>query len=641
MNNRELVLSALNHLDAGCSREDWIQIGMAAKSAGLSFEDFHNWCKNAENYAGEKDCRSVWDSFKSSGITVRTLFARAKANSWHNSREKNFDPASNRNGTNKLNALDIWERCLDATPAHEYILRKQGRPDGLRYYPSSAPPLIICGKNVANYLVVPCWNNDTLQTLQFISPNKGDGKLNLKEASFNDGYFTVGEPNNLIYICEGLGQGWAIHQASGAAAVICFGAGRMMPVAKLLREKHPNAHLVVVPDRGKESQAAKIAAFVDGQWIELPEDKLSNYDVNDYAQEYGHEELALLLERTKTPEMRYKLLSGIDLLNAPPMHWLVQSIIPAEGLAALYGASGSGKSFLILDMAFSIASGEAYWFGLRVTKTRVIYICLEGELGLGKRINAWSSYFKKPIPTELRFVIQPFNLLSSDVSDLANAIIATRGTNSLVIIDTLNRAAPGADENSSVDMGNIIAAAKQLQSLIGGVVLLVHHTGKDSTKGLRGHSSLYAALDNAIEVIKADNHCEWKVGKSKDDAISNSRIFKLETVPVGLDADGHEITSCVALFQGVENIEKKKLSLGRNQKIALEVINKLLNNSTHTGKEGTPALNKCTTYDEALAHVTDLMPTDTKHRKSSAQNAIGGLVEKRYLGMKGDWLWRM
>ena len=68
----------------------------------------------------------------------------------------------------------------------------------------------------------------------------------------------------------------------------------------------------------------------------------------------------------------------------------------------------------------------------------------------------------------------------------------------VVFLDTLNRAAPTADENSSKDMGEILSAAKLLQSLINGLVVLVHHTGKDATKGLRGHSSLFAALDAAV-----------------------------------------------------------------------------------------------------------------------------------------------
>jgi len=94
----------------------------------------------------------------------------------------------------------------------------------------------------------------------------------------------------------------------------------------------------------------------------------------------------------------------------------------------------------------------------------------------------------------------------------------------LLVIDTLTVAASGADENSSSDMGLIIEAAKALQAKLGGLVLLVHHSGKDQSKGLRGHSSLHAALDAAIEVIRNhDNRRRWRIAKVAKDDNSNTR----------------------------------------------------------------------------------------------------------------------
>ena len=89
-----------------------------------------------------------------------------------------------------------------------------------------------------------------------------------------------------------------------------------------------------------------------------------------------------------------------------------------------------------------------------------------------------------------------------DIQDFATAVVNTTGNGAMVILDTLNRAAPTAEENSSKDMGIILEAAKSLQNITGGLVLLVHHTGSDVTKGLRGHSSLFAALDAALEVTR-------------------------------------------------------------------------------------------------------------------------------------------
>lgn len=74
------ALHALNHLDAGCARDAWVRAGMAAKSAGLSFDDFAAWSASGGNYAGENNCRAAWKSFDESGaVTPATLFGMAFA----------------------------------------------------------------------------------------------------------------------------------------------------------------------------------------------------------------------------------------------------------------------------------------------------------------------------------------------------------------------------------------------------------------------------------------------------------------------------------------------------------------------------------------------------------------------------------
>ena len=654
MNEIERARSALWSLDPSCDADSHFRHACGAADAGLTFDDFLEWSKGGSNFKSESDCRSTWKSASKPGaVTKSSLFRAALAVGWIDptkggDKSSRPHPASARAEQTRQkpvrkaaseNAVQVWERCIPATPAEAYIHKKQGKPDGLRVYPASAEPLVIHGQNVTGYLAVPCWSGNDLQTLQFIPPNGGD-KLNLPGASFNEGFFTVGEVTDSAYIVEGIGQAWAINKATEAAAMVCFGAGRMATVAKILRDKFPAIRLVIVPDKGQELKAEKIASDVSGQWIAMPTDKPSNYDANDYALEFGTGALSYLLQHPQAPLMRFKVLSGADLCSAKPMRWMVRGVLPVEGLAALYGASGTGKSFLILDMGCAVAGG-AEWFGRRVAQAPVTYVCLEGEAGMGKRVKAWSLHNNAPVPHALRFITQPFDLLSDDVGELAKAIIAGGGAGGMVIIDTLNRAAPGADENSSVDMGKLIAAAKQLQSLSGGLVCLVHHTGKDTTKGLRGHSSLYAALDGAIEVTATDTRKAWSVAKSKDDVTGDAHPFKLDIVPAGTDEEGDEITSCVIVpDDSAEAIKQaKRPTLRSNQKIANEAIGEALRKSPHTGKEGAPTGRPCIQYSDAVAIVAERIPADAKHKTTRAKAAITGLVERGYLAMKGDWLW--
>jgi RecA-family ATPase len=238
---------------------------------------------------------------------------------------------------------------------------------------------------------------------------------------------------------------------------------------------------------------------------------------------------------------RYQHLSGSDLNSLPPIEWLIKGLLPRHGLGALYGPSGSGKSFLAIDLAAAIAGNEDRWFGYRVKRTPVLYCALEGEAGIRNRMEAWKKYHSRECPQELRFLLAPFDLMRpTDVSELCESLLP--GT--VVVLDTLNRASPGADENTSKDMGLILNALKQIEQATGTLVLFVHHTGKDQSRGLRGHSSLFAAVDAAIEVAADAVSKSFRVAKSKDSEDGKIQHFKLEQVHLAYDEDGDAVTSC-------------------------------------------------------------------------------------------------
>ena len=539
--------------------------------------------------------------------------------------------------------MQVWERCIAATPAEAYIHRKQGKPDGVKVYPASASPLVIRGQNVAGYLAVPCWSGEHLQTLQFIPPDGGD-KLNLPGASFNDGFFTVGEITDCTYIAEGIGQAWAVNKATGAAAIVCFGAGRMMTVAKVLRDKYPAAGLVIVPDRGKEADAQKIAAAVAGQSVAMPTDKPSNYDANDYLQEAGAGALAALLERPQAPAMRYELLSDVDLCKLPALQWRIKKVLPKEGLASIYGGSGSGKTFAAIDISQKMATGHE-WFGYKSMPCNVVYCALEGEGGIAGRVAAYRIRHGATAQN-IRYLVQSFSLLErGDITELAQAIQTVGGGAEVVILDTLNRAAPGADENDSKSMGQIIAAAKELQRLIGGLVILVHHTGKDASKGLRGHSSLHAALDAAIEVRRDGDRREWVIAKSKDGEDGASHPFKLDVVELGTDEDGEPITSCVVhpLEEIADSIKKVMPPKSGNQRAVWDALGEIFRKAGSVKPEGAPDTlpqgRPCITLEAAIEKTRNRLVCDPKRQTERAQAAIRGLVDRGILCHEGGFVW--
>jgi hypothetical protein len=136
------------------------------------------------------------------------------------------------------------------------------------------------------------------------------------------------------------------------------------------------------------------------------------------------------------------------------------------------------------------------------------------------------------------------SLIGEDGKVLAQAIQAAGGA-AVVIIDTLAQVSAGANENSGEDMGKVLAHCKHLHRATGALVVLVHHAGKDATKGARGWSGLRAAVDAEIEVSRTNTGRVARVSKQKDGDDSASFDFKLRSIMVGVDDDGDEVTSCV------------------------------------------------------------------------------------------------
>jgi hypothetical protein len=269
------------------------------------------------------------------------------------------------------------------------------------------------------------------------------------------------------------------------------------------------------------------------------------------------------------------------MLAMRPLQWRVKGLLPEQGIAAVYGASGSGKSFLVLDLALALCRGSA-WFGNRVHRCSVTYVCLEGAAGMSLRLKALG----ETVPEDLLFLTAPVNLLlTKDLTDLVEAIRAAGAEGGVVVVDTLNRATPGADESSSVDMGQAIAGANAIQRGIGGLVLLVHHVGKDASKGLRGHSSLLAALDAAIEVRRDGEARSFGLAKAKDGQEGLAHHFTLDAVALGIDEDGDPITSC--RVHPVDRVVKTK-ALSPLQRLGMDAF--MAAAAQHIGK-GDPTVH--------------------------------------------------
>ena len=233
--------------------------------------------------------------------------------------------------------------------------------------------------------------------------------------------------------------------------------------------------------------------------------------------------------------------------------YVIKGLIPAESLCSTYGASGSYKSFLAISWSCHVATGMA-WGGRRVSKGAVIYIAGEGSMGVKRRVKAWEITHNKVV-TDLCIVNAPVFPASPDyveqVIRTAGLVKSRTGENvRLIVIDTLARCFGGNDENDSRDMGAFIQGCDAIKQATGATVLVVHHSGKDETKGARGSSAFRAALDAEYRISRENSDVTALVAactKMKDAEEPKESAYDLKSVEVFTDTDGEEIVSMVVI----------------------------------------------------------------------------------------------
>lgn len=265
-------------------------------------------------------------------------------------------------------------------------------------------------------------------------------------------------------------------------------------------------------------------------------------------------------------------------LDGTPPSWLIKNVLPAADLIVMFGESGSGKSFLALDLALSIARGVA-WRGQRTRKGRVFYIAAEGGAGVRNRLKAYASKHgldAKDIPLWVIHAAPNF-LQREDALEVARSVIESGGAD-LIIVDTLAQVTPGANENASEGMSKAVEHCRGIRIATGAPVMLIHHAGKDQSKGARGWSGLKGAVDAELEVLRLPTGRAMRVSKQKDGEDGQVWGFDLDIVPVGIDEDGDTVSSCVVReteAPAVHQVAAALKKLGPIEKLVAEVVNEM------------------------------------------------------------------
>ena len=542
------------------SLENWKTVGGAARCANVDYEDFLNWTESIPDATTQKwgTTDFVNEEEPGTGADAYKCWLEiddAEVNFLYRMADQAGDWPGHWRADQGLSVVLELAQCYDPSN-HNFLEGKPGFPldeIGILAEQSNVKNPRLAGRSAGGCLVVPMRDADgelvNIHLVQ-IRRNMDDGTttaLSVPLLAYEGGWFTFGSAptDGVVFVCESLESAWACWRATCATSIAsslpfdhadCF-------VVSDLRAAYPSAALVLVTTPRTAEFAHDLADGLQAVSVLNFTKESPDFSAHDMLKCDGRAALKKLLESAipaAETGPRFALLSGADLAAAKPSTWAVENVLPASGLAAIYGPSCVGKSFFALDAVAAIAEGRD-WFGHSTNARPIVYSVLEGQDGFKHRVRAWEQHHGRKLPQSIRLMMSSFNITNDgDVADFA--AVLPKGC--IVVIDTLNASAAGVDENGSVGMGQILAGAKRLAQITGGLVVLIHHSGKSEGAGLRGHSSLVAALDTAIFVSTKAGRCTWTTdlargGKSKDGAaVSGTFTLDLVTLPDG-------VTSCV------------------------------------------------------------------------------------------------
>lgn len=340
---------------------------------------------------------------------------------------------------------------------------------------------------------------------------------------------------------------------------------------------------------------------------------------------------------------RIRLLSLAELRALPPPEWLIHGLVPEKSLVVPYGPPKSGKTFIVLSAGLHIAAGMP-WFGHAVKQGAVVYIAGEGTGGISIRVQAMCAVYG--ISEDVPFWVVPVAVNFSDknaIQQLSDAIRATVGTIriAMIVVDTLARAMPGADENSAQEVGLVIAACDGLKEEFECTVAPVHHEGKDSNRGARGTSALRGAWDAAFQIRTEGKRTTLIVTDQKEGESGQRLEFKMTEQIVGVGR-----TSLVPVLQDNESADDwqaPRRDPGGNTGLALQVLREAIaaEGESVPWFSGRPSGDLSGIRSETWRRwFYEKIPSLTQEaRKKAFQRSCLELTRSARIGVRDPWIW--
>ncbi|MEX3960302.1 DNA replication protein [Trinickia symbiotica] len=283
----------------------WVDMAFALKNGlgDAGFEIWDEWSRTASNY-NERAARTTWRSAnEAGGKTLASLFWLARQHGFDLTRTQYPDRMATallpnadtvvrrtreeaqqraRHAAVAREAQAVWQWARPVGPEHPYLIRKQLAPvstlreleapelHALLGYTPTSEELPLAGR----VLVVPFWIGEAISTLELIDEH--GRKSSLAGGLKKGGYWSAGllpttdQPTTPILIGEGMATVLSAYRATEWMALATLSSGTLPQVSAILRDRYPDAELVVLGDLGPGEAKARQAAQESHARLALP-----------------------------------------------------------------------------------------------------------------------------------------------------------------------------------------------------------------------------------------------------------------------------------------------------------------------------------------------------------------------------------
>ncbi len=262
-----------------------------------------------------------------------------------------------------------------------------------------------------------------------------------------------------------------------------------------------------------------------------------------------------------------KVLPTDQLNEMKPPEWLLEDFYAENSTTLVYGPSGLGKSFMVLDQVLTMSTG-ADWYGRAVARPlKTLYIVAEGASWWYRRIQAFQQERMGINKDNLLWVPEPVDLWTPGTQNepgpgiRALEEVLEEHEPDLMVFDTWVRvtSAFGMNEDKASDTSRVIRQLDRLRDEYAVTPVIVHHPTK--TGNFRGSGNQGASVERIIALEAGENDSQFKVHDEKGNHMEPFTDFIMHFESVQIDDD---ITSAVIRFDG-------ELAIGRGSNLEMMV----------------------------------------------------------------------